>query len=564
MIKVLDRSFNELGALLNLKDGMVSKVDSGSWSINITVIQDDPSAEYLVQNNYLLYENQKFTIRDVSTERKGEERYVIVSAEHVFFELEEHVIPEAYQFTGTIGQHINKLLSYQNGSDFVYEAGGTGTMYSIRRLISIDAGTIAQNLKKILDHFFARLVLDNYKVRPIPQLQTSPSNVVLEYGVQNADVSRTYSRDDVVTRVVCIADIDGETITTTFNASNIDDYRNPITKVLDLGVLDSQQDMNWIASEYLAVNSSPDATYNLSFAELKNLDDINVYYPGRNFAIDTGMAVTVLDGELGFDQILPVKSYSYSLVNPNQLSHVTLGSLRKMRIPEEKEKTNTLEEERQTLVWAEAVMGYVHEVLGGSLRDVNPELLSFTASIGGRKTIARAASKLRDIHPGYDGLRYNRPVVIKEPISEIRKRRKPSVATASGIITQYIRNVAGSPSAGTIVSIINDAYRINYGLGQQVSYPDDTVASVFGDQFEVGTSEYFYADRVIGSLKSRVGNLSEIYLEIGGGNTGVVGAINDLYDKLIKPEITVSADAPDDSYGKDGDLWFQYSDDEDD
>jgi hypothetical protein len=85
---------------------------------------------------------------------------------------------------------------------------------------------------------------------------------------------------------------------------------------------------------------------------------------------------------------------------------------------------------------------------------------------------------------------------------------------------------------------------------------------VFGDKYGEGTMEYSYANSIVNHLNGTIGNTSSIYLEIGGGNGGAIGAINRLYQMLMSHQITVSGDEPDDTVGKDGDLWFKFEEEE--
>lgn len=556
MIKVLNKNFAELGVLTNITTGTVTKADSGSWQINLEVIKDNGLTNYLKRENYLLYNGQKFTIREAVVERSGEEKYVRVSAEHVFHELDEHVVTEEYQLTGTIADHVDALLAHQEGSDFAYEAGGTGTMYEITRTITIPAGSLASGLKKILEHFYARLVLDNYKVKPIPRTKVFPSSVVMEYGVQNNNVSRTYSRDGVVTKIYGKATIDGQEVTKEYTAANINDYRNPITESLDFGALESVEDMDWLAAEHLFVYSSPDATYELDYAELKLISNIGDLYPGRDFALDTGMGVRVLDTDLGIDVTVPVKTYSYSLTHPELPSRITLGNFRQLRIMDEKAtRAENLSEETTAIQWAETVMDYVKQVLGGTIRDIDPGLLVFTPLAGTRKTLSGVVNTLQNMHPDYSGTKYNNPFTVKDPLAEIKRRKIRSINLAYGVIDRYITDTVGAGSL--IVTRINQAYANKYGPGTSAPYPADDGASVFGGDYDFGTQEFSYASSIVNRLNNTIGNTSAIYLELGGGSNGAIGAINDLYTKLTQHSITVSSLPPDDSVGKDGDLWFQ-------
>lgn len=563
MLKILDKDFVEVATLDLLLAGDVTKTDSGSWTINLRTIHDILTKEFLILGNYLSLDNQKFTIRKSNLVRSGEDKICEVVAEHVFHEIEEHAVPVDYQMTGTIRQHIEKLLSYQNGSDFVYSASGlSDPMYSIIRTVSISKGSIAQNLKHILDHFFARLEFNNYEIKPIPRMYAIDLGVVMEYGIQNESVRRSASRDDMVTKIICNATIDDAEVAKTYLANNLSDYRNPITRYVDFGSLNSQSDMDWLANEYLLLFSVPEVLYELSFAELKRISDIDVLYPDRNFEVDTGYKVTVLDTNLGIDIAMPILTYSYSLVSPEVLSRLTLGTLRQMRLLEEK-KADALSVESDVLKWTETVMSYVHSIIGGTIREVDPGLLIYvgTNPANGKKDLNGVASRLKTITPDYDGPKWNRKFEIEDPTAKVYKLQFPTITRASSIIKSYIRDTAGSTSVQKIVSRINEAYAHTYGIGQVVSFADDTISSVFGDAWGVGTDEYNAATSIIQFLNSTIGNVSEIYLEIGGGEGGAIRSVNRLYEMLSGHGIKISSSAPDDSVGKDGDLWFKYDDD---
>ena len=577
MLKLLDKDFLELGSLDNITQADVTKQDSGSWSVSATVVQDGALVNQIKREHYIEYDDQKFFIQDVSLERDGEKRTISFTTEHVFFELEGHVITTGYQFTGTLKAHIERLLEHQQGGDFYYEQGLSESheIYTIRRTISITSGTLAGNLKTILQHFNARLILDNYAIKPIPRLYAPDSGVVLEYSVTNRNISRTYNRNSVITRLVVKAQIGEDTeeeealeLTKTYGDDG--DYRNGITRYMDFGQMDSVSDMDWLAGEYLDVYSNPDASYELDFAELKRLSNIDELYPERDFIIDTGVGVMVLDTDLGINKLLPVKSYSYSLVDDAAPSHITLGSFRVVRMLDEdrNQVLGSMQAENAVVKWAETVMAYVHGIFGGTIRDVDAGLLLYTTpspSVG-RKTLRRAAQRLASITPDYNGTKYNAPFTIVDPVAEIKRKDYWALASAYREIKRYIQNTTGGlgDSVSSVVDLINAAYRAAYGQtsGQTVSYPDDTGDSIFGDDYEARSQELYYASRIVDTLNSRVGNLSEIFLELGGGNGGAIGAINNLYRMLRSHNIKVSADMPDDSVGKEGDLWFKFDKDE--
>lgn len=569
MIKVLDSSFSTLGSLSNLVSGTVTKEDSGSWNISLAVTYDNPLSGHLTRKNYLEFEGQKFSIRQAITTRQGEEKYVKVSAEHVIHELEDHIVLDEYEVTGTMEDHIRELLTHQRGSDFTYDV----RMGDIERTITISPGTLAEGLKTILDNYSAKLLFDNHVVKPVPRTFSTPSNIVMEYSVQNNNISRNYSREGVVTRLICRAKIkikEGEAqpgevvggyreVEETYGGSN--GYRHGVTRLMDLGALDSMEDLNAIANSFLDVYAEPDASYELDVAELKRIGNINELYPGRDFVFDTGLEVTVKDLDLGINLTLPIKRYSYSLVRPDALSRITLGTLKYFEVPKiVQPQINTVSYERNVLQWAETVMAYVNQILGGTVRDVDAGLLVMTPLTSGRKNLSDIISRLNYVTPDYNGPTYNTPFRVRDPIAEIRRLKLASIQMAHSVIKDYISDMVGS---GVLVTNINSAYANAYGAGTVVSFPPDAGLDIFGDYTQT-SAEFLYANDVVNQLNNSVGNVSGIYLEIGSGDGGVIGAINRLYNMLSSHGITVSEGAPDDAVGKDGDLWFQYSDDEDD
>ena len=140
-----------------------------------------------------------------------------------------------------------------------------------------------------------------------------------------------------------------------------------VTRLMDLGALDSMEDLNAIANSFLDVYAEPDASYELDAAELKRIGNINELYPGRDFVFDTGLEVTVKDLDLGINLTPPIKRYSYSLVRPDALSRITLGTLKYFEVPKIVQ-LNTVSYERNVLQWAETVMAYVNQILGGTVR----------------------------------------------------------------------------------------------------------------------------------------------------------------------------------------------------
>lgn len=570
MLKLLDKSFIELGELENIIQADVSKQDSGSWSVSATVVQQGTLVDEIKRENYVELGGQKFTIRDTVLGREGEKRTVSFVAQHVFHELEEQAVTGTYQLTGTIEQHIQKLLTFQQGSDFYYTNGPDypGTMYTITRTITINPGSLAENLKRILQQFNARIILDGFAVKPVRQLYVPDSGIILEYSVTNRNITRTLNRDNVITRIIAKAEIPdddaGKVVTKVKTYGGNAGYRNGITQYMDFGQLTSEVDMDWLAGEYLDVYSDPEASYELEFAELSRLSNIETLFPGRSFAIEVGQGVRILDAELGINKVVPVKSYSYSLTNPAAPSRITLGSFRVARgvdrTQKASDKIDSVIQESTVMKWAETVMDYVHKMIGGTIRDIDPGLLILVQPSGGKKNLKGAAQVLSSIRPGYVGVKYNAPFIIRDPLSEIAQGGSIGILSAYDKIEKYIDATVGPKGASTVVSLINSAYAGAYGAGQSIGYPPDTGASVFGNVFQGGSTELYYAGRVVDELNGRIGNLSGVYLEVGNG--GAVGCINSLYGMLNRHDITVSDTAPDNSVGKDGDLWFKFAEEE--
>ncbi len=182
-----------------------------------------------------------------------------------------------------------------------------------------------------------------------------------------------------------------------------------------------------------------------------------------------------------------------------------------------------------------------------------------TPLTSGRKNLSDIISRLNYVTPDYNGPTYNTPFRVEDPIAEIRRMRLTSVQMAHGVIKDYISNTAG---ASGLVSSLNSVYQLAYGAGTVVLLPADTGESIFGDKYNSTSLEFLYAKDIVEQLGGIVGNTSSIYLEMGGGNGGVVGAINNLYRKLNSHGIKVSTDVPDNSVGKEGDLWFKFEEEE--
>ena len=556
MLQVLSPQLMSLGTLANLIKADVAKNDSGSWRISATAIQEGV-ANHIRRENYVSHEGQFFTIRETTLTRDGEKRLVSFTAEHIIHELEEHVITEEYTLTGTLGEHIQELLTHQNAG-FAYVAG-SGQMFTIVRSLTITRGTLAENLRLILSAFNARLAFHNLDIKPIPRRSTTSSGATLEYSVTNKSISRTYSRDSVITRLVVKAQVPNPEesdkaldLIKTYGGDG--GYRAGIERFMDFGEMGSEEDVDWLAGEYLDVYASPDASYEVEFAELKRLGE-----PG--FEIDTGMTVRVLDAGLGIDAHLPVVSYHYSLVDDAETSKVTLGNFRTMTpLYDESPKAigRMVVAENTVLAWAETVMNYVNKVLGGTIRDIDPELLVYTNP----KQIRPAAVRLASITPDYDGQKYNASMTLKDPLAEIKRKRYQMLGQARSEIYSYIASTVGAPGISNVVTLINQAYSAAYGPGQTINLPPDTVESVFGEDFAPGSQEMQYAENVLNDLASRIGNLSEAYLEVGGGNGGAIGTINSLHRMLRSHGMTVAETDPDDTVGKDGDLWFKFEEEE--
>ncbi len=210
-------------------------------------------------------------------------------------------------------------------------------------------------------------------------------------------------------------------------------------------------------------------------------------------------------------------------------------------------------------------MSYVQAVLGGSIRGVNPNLLVLTSTshIGGatRKTLRNAIAALEYVTPSGGGTEYSGGFSVEDPLASIKQKMWLTIPTAAEYIETFIETTTGLHGS-TLVTQLNHRYSEVYGAGQAGSLPDAAVESVFGEDWAPESTEYIYAEQILDLLQSRVGNVTGIYLELGGGRSGVIGGINQLYDHLSNHEMTVSESDPDNSVGKDGDLWFKFGNEE--
>lgn len=210
------------------------------------------------------------------------------------------------------------------------------------------------------------------------------------------------------------------------------------------------------------------------------------------------------------------------------------------------------------IYWAEVVMEYVRSIVGGNLRDVDPGLLTLTPT----KTLRNVIFYMQFALPGESGSEWTQSFSVEDPLAAIKQKRALTIPMAYNYIADFITSTTGEIGETPLTQRLNQRYAAVYGVGQQGLLPGDTVPGVFGEDWEPGTDEYIYAEQVIDLLLERVGNVSGVYLEIGGGSSGLIGSINWLYNKLSGHEMTVSDTDPDDAVGKDGDLWFKFEDEE--
>lgn len=326
-LRILRPNFSEVVTIDNIEvlDLVITKELSGHHGIEFTLPVGAHGWDEIQRGRYVEAEGQKYYIEVVRPTRGADDIPLIsVSCTHTFFETEREQIPYDTVARATLVQHLNFVL---RGTGInVVATDATNEFYDIRREIAYSGkDTRFEAFQRVFAVFGGFYRLDGFNVEIIPPRPPLPvSAVVLEYGVTNESIEKR--EDD--TRVVTILYATGGDgmVRTVYAPPEIRAlYRRDRVQFVSFGDILLWNNFVFVTDQYLERRMLPRTTYTLSVAELKNIIGIDDLYPERDFEITVGKVVQVKDEEIGIDVFRLIQRYRYKPLEPDNLSHVTIG-----------------------------------------------------------------------------------------------------------------------------------------------------------------------------------------------------------------------------------------------
>ena len=329
----------------------------------------------------------------------------------------------------------------------------------------------------------------------------------------------------------------------------------------------------------------------------------------------------VIDPDLGLNENMVIVGYSYSLLTNSIESYsstVRLGTLDKERIPPrleifEKEVTTEDIENITNIFYrrAEALdvkeliemtRDYIEEqIFGGTVKEINSNLLDYAArftdsypsglgwdtgeAFSGTATFVGLNNVVTGLNnfvtSGTAATTYSTAFEIIDPVDFVKED------ALMGISSWQFREILKYWIDSYISATFNIAANLN-NIYDQVFAEPGTVSSItienqppaimkriddnaqFSAPWKSGVSE------VIDYAINQVGNPTGIYQQLGGGRSGIIPCINELWDEVTNlslvevtstnqlkkynnPAIFTSELDPDDTKGSDGDVWLKYT-----
>ncbi len=591
-------------SLNNIVYADVEKEYSGNWSVNLRLIKE--TAPTIVRGDTLNIDGQLFNINKPEQIKEENKVFVDFEAVHVAFELEEKLVApgkiseipgpgwrDEYHFTGNVIEHIEKLLDFDDEDVFTVISGGNISYpldTTTEKSIFIGRGSILDGLNKILKYFYCRAEFNNRQIIVHPDNYKIPTSFSCEYALNNLSIKREINEEDRITKLIAKA--------TLFDFFDEDDTGDVVYKSYGSGYKEAFVDfgevgkgtpltanLDSLANEYLDFYNNPLPRYVIEVSELKNIINTPEGEDYSDWEFDVAQEIQVKDNDLGIEKNLIVKKYEYSLVEKDKPSKLHLGTIQRdiMReINKPREQSVVIWDRINVERYIEVFMDYINKrIFGGDIRDINPELLNITATteIEGetRKTLNGAITAIENIMSDTVVSNTNN-FEIYNIYEQLEGRIFLSLMGVTSMIRRYIRSTVESG----IVDAVNNAYQNVIGEVGTVDLiePWDDI-SIFEDEFNL--SERQQGARIFNLIDSLIGNPTGIYTEIGGGRNGIIPAINNLYNKIqsvsltqvekegeelvetrkkYNPRIFTSKEEPDDGKGTDGDIWFQFEEEE--
>ena len=241
------------------------------------------------------------------------------------------------------------------------------------------------------------------------------------------------------------------------------------------------------------------------------------------------------------------------------------------------------------------------EIFGGTPNDVNSDLLKYAQrenisypvgflAAGGEyhKPLDNIANALQAYPTAEDPTVYSEEWRVFDPEGFLDEELVGSfnLVDLERVVEHYIDTIVSADSFNDeIPPIINAAYQEYTGeAGTQDIKVIETPPDHFKDRWS--GLRLLKAEELIDYALDQLGNPTEIYMEIGGGRSGVIPAINELFNEMKSvsleyeetdiggagtgdwdtkrqmPRLFVSPSDPDDTKGTDGDIWFRHEEGE--
>ena len=287
-----DTTFTSLGEkVIQARSCLEIKEDNGDWRIEL-----EAGVEYLdwLANEFILV---------VSTKADGEQPFriwkttvdetnVMVTARHIGFDLESHILqfPFGYSYTANVLTNLNMVIDNATPTP---THTVTGTTWGGGTRIKFKGNNTYENIQEIVNAYGGHIVFDGWTVE-IAQTIGSDKGIVVEYGKNLAESEVYEDWSEVCTTILPIGD-NNLLITTVFedpktiDATGVSYSKDYYRRVLFPGV-DNATDLIAAANAYLDVYKYPKVNYSVSTDTVQDValgDTIVVNAP--QFTIETSV-----------------------------------------------------------------------------------------------------------------------------------------------------------------------------------------------------------------------------------------------------------------------------------
>ena len=339
-------------AIENIVAAHMDKEFGGTWSVSFKAVLD--TAPAISENDDITVEGETFFVVEKDETREGEQRYLNIKALHNIFKLEQSIINENYTEEGNIIAHIEKLLTYQEGTAFTVavdpdvEGQELTDFLATEAILDIKVGEVFKKIKQVLQNFGATYRPAGTVLYVMPKDHVYSSDLSFEYSVNNRDVKRTYDMDYVAKKLVAQAWLRGEIINGVVDPIVVKEYGTGIpVRFKDFGSLTSESALDQLANQFLSMRDTPDAEYQMTVVDLLRLDEGDRPEGISETEIDVGLGCQVVDAGLGIDETLIITRYVKNLVEPHEPARVNLGTIREVYLKRFEDEVASVVETRQ-------------------------------------------------------------------------------------------------------------------------------------------------------------------------------------------------------------------------